>query len=213
VRLVPLLLVLVLAACGSGTEQTGVPASSGRESASGEGTASGPGEPEPAPIDESDLQPPAIFLLSEYGKQKAVRGSYCVDYVDETTGQGSGICTDGPAPFPKSVTSIAPQDRVTFVLEDAVVKRDAQVAIHPLGCTDEETGVLDFEPGTGELDWKVNLPHGAYQLDVFAPFKVDDGRRGDVYATLGLTVAGPKTWDALGVQDVDADMKVCPFPD
>lgn len=55
--------------------------------------------------------------------------------------------------------------------------------------------------------------YGAYQLDVFALFDTEDGRSGDVSGTLGLTVAGPKKWDALGVGAVERDMKVCPFAD
>ena len=222
VRLLPLLLLaLLLAACGSSVAGTGAPASSGRESesASGEGTASGPGEPAPEPVDESDLQPPPIILVSEYGRQEAVRGSYCVDYVDEETGQGSGMCADSAMPtYPDAVTSVAPGDRVTFVISKAVFKRDSVVTVRPLGCTDEVTqgrwglGKIRLEPGTGEHEWAVDLEHGAYQLDVFARFQADDGRSGDVSGSLGLTVAGPKKWDALGVGEITARMPVCDVP-
>jgi hypothetical protein len=206
---------LLLAACGSSVEGTAVPASSGQESesASGEGTASGPGEPATEPVDESDLQPPPIVLLSEHGRQQAVRGSYCVDYVDEATGQGSGICSDSAMPtYPDSVTSVAPGDRVTFVLPAAAFKPDSVVTVRPLGCTEHVVEEITLEPGTGKHPWKVDLKHGAYQLDVFARFQADDGRSGDVSGSLGLTVAGPKKWDALGVGEITVRMPVCDVP-
>jgi hypothetical protein len=219
VRLISLLLLaLVLAACGSAAEETGVPASSGQEtfgqeSAEGEGTASGGVEPPTEPVDGSDLKPPAILLVSETGRQKAVQGSYCVDYVDEATGQGSGVCADAAMPtYPAAVTSVAARDKVTFVLPEARFKPDSVVVIRPLGCTERVLGKLALDPGTGEQSWQVDLEHGAYQLDVFARFRADDGRSGDVSGSLGLTVAGPKKWDALGVGDVERSMEVCEFP-
>jgi hypothetical protein len=218
VRLLSLLvLAVLLAACGSGaeqTEETGVPASSGQSEsyAEGSGTAS-TSEPESAPADEPGLKPPPVVLVYKGEEQQGVRGSYCVSSVDPETGQGEGICVDGSAPHPKDVTAVAPGDRVTFVLSHATVKKDASVVVRPLGCTDEEVEMLHFEPGTGELDWTVDLEPGAYQLDVFARFEADDGRTGDVGAALGLTVAGAKEYDALGVQAVTRSMQVCPFAD
>jgi hypothetical protein len=215
-RLVPLLLlVLLVAACGSSVEETGVPASSGpsEESAEGSGTATGSGQV-PAPADESNPKPPPILLLYQGQEQEAVSGSYCVDDVDEQTGQASGICADSAAPiFPDAVTSVAFGDRVLFVLPKAVFKPDSLVTVRPLGCTDQVVEEIALEPGTGKHPWKVELDHGAYQLDVFARFEADDGRSGDVSGSLGLTVAGPKKWDALGVRDIHPAMEVCPLPD
>jgi hypothetical protein len=213
-RLLPLLiLALLLAACGSSVEGTGVPASSGEASASGEGTATGPNEPAPEPGEESDLKPPPIVLLSGYGRQEAVQGSYCVDFVDEATGQGSGICSDFAMPtFPDAVTSVAPGDRVEFVLPGAAFRPDSVVAVRPLGCTEQVMEEIALESGTGKHLWKVDLKHGAYQLDVFARFQADDGRSGDVSGSLGLTVAGPKKRDALGVGAITGRMPVCDIP-
>ena len=192
-----------------------MPASSGRdsESASGEGTASGPGEEAPDPAGESDLQPPPIVLLYMSDVQRAVQGSYCVDYVDEATGQGSGICSDSAMPtYPDAVTSVAGGDRVVFALPRAVFKADSVVAIRPLGCTENAVDEIALKPGTGKHAWAVDLKHGAYQLDVFARFQADDGRSGDVSGSLGLTVAGPKKWDALGVRAITGGMPVCELP-
>ena len=91
------------------------------------------------------------------------------------------------------------------------MKQNSTVTIRPLGCGDQKVDQLAFEPRTGQLEWTVDLDHGAYQLDVFALFEAEDGGKGDVSGTLGLTVAGPKKWDALGVGAVEPDMKVCPF--
>lgn len=204
-RLALAVLAVALAGCGSSAERPGIPASSGQESVPVD-------TPEPA-LPEAKLKPPPILLVGEVETQRAVRGSYCVDYVDEVTGQGQGICSDAAGPtYPRSVTSVVRGDRLTFVVPGAILKPDSVVTIRPLGCTDQVTAEITLEPGTGEHRWDVDLDHGAYQLDVFALFEANDGRTGHVSGTLGLTVAGPKKWDALGVSGVRRSMQVCPFP-
>ena len=167
----------------------------------------------PEPVPDDKLKPPPIILVGSMETQKAVQGSYCVTYTNEATGEGQGMCTDMASPYPKAVTSVADGDRVKFVLPRAVFKRGSVVTIHPLGCTDEVVGKFPLQPGTGEQEWTVDLDSGAYQLDVFAPFEADDGRSGDVSGALGLTVAGAKKWDALGVRAVVRAMAVCPYSD
>jgi len=208
VRLVPLLIVaLLFAACGSAEERTGVPASSEVESMPAETTTA-----PPMPAADGELKPPAIVLVFRTEEQVGARGSYCVDYVDEASGQGQGMCADAALPtYPEAVTAVGPGDRVTFVIRESVARRDSVVTIRPLGCSEQTLGELRFKPGHGELRWDVDLKPGAYQLDVFARFKALDGRSGDVSAVLGLTVAGPKKWDALGVLDVKRSLQVCPF--
>ena len=191
-----------------------MPASSGRDSetASGSGTASGSTEPAPEPADDSNLKPPPILLVSETGTQTAVRGSYCVDYVDEQTGRGSGICSDSAAPtYPKAITAVSAGDPVAFVVHKAAFKPESVVTIRPLGCTDQETRQVRLKPRTGLHSWTVDLEPGAYQLDVFARFEAADGRSGDVSGSLGLTVAGGKENDALGVMGLKPSLAVCPF--
>lgn len=189
-----LLAALVLAGCGSAAEQTNVPASSGEDGTFVEPADAG------TDVDESDLKPPPILLISDTGKQEAVQGSFCVDYLDEASGVGQAMCADAAGPtFPAAATSVARHDTVTFVLPDAILRMGSTVTIRPLGCIDQKVGKIALGPGSDEYRWRVDLEHGAYQLDVFARFRADDGRSGDVSGSLGLTVAGPKKWDALGV--------------
>jgi len=200
------LLTLVVAACGSAPE-TGAPGSS--ESVAVQTTETVPAAEDPL---DDKLEPPAILLVYRGEEQRAVQGSYCVDYVDKTTGQGQGVCSDAAFPtYPDDITAIGPGERVRFVVRAATLKSDSVVTVRPLGCTDQTTDEIVLPPGPGEFEWEVELPHGAYQLDVFARFRAEDGRRGDVSGSLGLTVAGPKKFDALGVFDLRRSTQVCPF--
>jgi len=208
-------LVFVLAVAGCGREDVvgGPPASSGEEQVL----------TVPATetvVDPPELRPPPIVLDSRYGEQRAVQGSYCVDYVDIASGQGQGACSDSGSVHPKAVTSVAGGDEVTFAFPGAEIvsssgcnSDDPQecigtVTVRPLGC--EGRAVATVPLAVGPLTrWTVDLEWGAYQLDVFAYFESDEGATGDVSGTLGLTVAGPKKWDALGVGAVKPSMPVC----
>jgi hypothetical protein len=101
-------------------------------------------------------------------------------------------------------------DDVVLVVPNATVKKESTVTVRPLGCIDRESKQLAFPP-TGDLHWDVDLEPGAYQLDVFVIFATDDGRHGDTSGTLGLTVAGAKSNDALGVLEVRPRLQVCKF--
>jgi hypothetical protein len=211
------MVALVAAACGSAGEKAGNPGSSepAAKTSSGAETVQTTLPAETVPAEEDPLagklQPPAILLMYRGQEQEAVRGSYCVDYVDEASGQGSGVCADAGAPtYPDAATSVESRDRVTFVLRGATFEHESVVTIRPFGCADRETDTIVLEPGSGEHTWAVDLAWGAYQLDVLARFTAKDGRQGDVSGSLGLTVAGPKRWDALGVGDVHRSMWVCP---
>jgi hypothetical protein len=219
VRLVPLLvLTFVLAACGSSTEPTGVPASSGGESVPVETS-------DPAtPIDESELKPPQILLRNNVGEQQeAVAGSFCVDHVDPASGRGSGVCSDSPAVHPNAITIAMPGDEVTFVFSGADIVRpsgchgeDEQdcigyVHVKPLGCENREVERVPLALGP-ETRWTIDLEFGGYELDVFGYFESSDGATGDVSGALGLFVGGgPKKYDALGVTGIKRAMQVCPF--
>jgi hypothetical protein len=217
-RVTLVVLALVLAGCGSTVDRTGVPASSGQESVPVETHG-----PTTAPVDESKLRPPQILLRSSAGEQRAVEGSFCVDYVDPASGQGSGVCSDSAAVHPDAVTVAQLGDEVTFVFNAADIVRasgchaeDEQgcigsVQVRPLGCDDREVERVPLSLGE-ETRWTIRLERGAYELDVFGYFESSDGATGDVSGALGLLVGGgPKNHDYLGVVAVERAMHVCPF--
>jgi hypothetical protein len=212
-----LAVALALAGCGSTAERTDVPASSGQESVPVET----PG-PTAAAVDESKLRPPQILLRSSAGEQKAVEGSFCVDYVDPASGQGSGVCSDSPAIHPDAVTVAQPGDEVTFFFRGADIVRPSSchgedeqgcigfVHVKPLGCEDREVERVPLALGP-ETRWTIDLETGAYELDVFAYFESSGGATGDISGALGLFVGGAKEGDALGVLAVKPSMQVCAF--
>lgn len=226
-RLLALVFALLFAAgCGSASERTGVPASSGPAAESSEGTVPAEGSGATTEIDESELKPPKILLVNEVGDaQRAVQGSFCIDYVDEASGQGSGVCGDSGVVHPDAVTVAAAGDSVSFVLRGAEVVRaegcrsdDDQecvgyVYVRPLGCEERELERVPLSLGP-ETRWTVDLERGAYELDAFAHFRTSAGANGDVSGALGLLVGGgPKEDDALGVTGIEPAMLVCPFSD
>jgi hypothetical protein len=207
VRLVALLFVaVVVAACGSTSEEVGTPASSdGMETAL-------PAETIPVDEDplEGKLKPPKILLVSKAGEQRATEGSYCVDFVVPLTGQGQGVCADSAGPtYPESVSDVNAGEEVTLLLEGAILKAESTVTIRALGCDSGKEAALVWKADTRELPWEVQLDPGFYQVDVFALFAADDGRSGDVSGSLGLNVLdGPDV--ALHVRPAEPSMRACP---
>jgi hypothetical protein len=147
-------------------------------------------------IDPLELQQPPIVLESRYGKQMAVQGSYCVEFQDTASGHSQGACSDSGPIHPKAVTAVVPGAEI----------------VSGSGCySDDRTGeTVALAPGP-QTPWRVDLEPGAYELDVFGYFESDAGATGDVSGTLGLTVAGGKKWDALGVGPVNPSIQVCAF--
>jgi hypothetical protein len=125
VRLIPLLLLAcVVAACGSTSEEIGTPASS---EPLVETTL--PAETVPAAEDPlgDKLKPPAIALKSRAGEQRAAQGSYCVDFVDQQTGTGQGVCADSAGPIaPERVSDVNAGEEVTLLVEDAILTTAAR---------------------------------------------------------------------------------------
>jgi hypothetical protein len=201
--LIVLVGALLLAGCGAAAEETAVPASSGEDS-------SVPVQPtKKTEFDQSKLKPPPVVLVSQAGKQIAAQGSFCVNYVDPASGEGQGICSDGPAPVPKQMTIVHPGDGATLLIADSTLKKERTVTVRPLGCSNRETETLEL-PITGQLHWQVDLDPGAYQLDVFAQFESNDGRSGDLSGSLGMLVSES---DARAIVPVDTADPVCPLPD
>jgi hypothetical protein len=199
--LVLLALALVPAGCGVAAE-TGSPGSSGEKTLAAE-----PDKPIPT-LDESELRPPPIVLVSQAGKQIAAQGSSCVQFVDPDSGQGSGACSDVGGPLlPERVSIVQRGDTATLVVGGASAQ-DGKVTVRPLGCTDEETLAFDLAAGMSGTPRQIELDPGAYQLDVFTRFESNDGRSGDLSGSLGLLVAESDARAIVPVKPADA---VCPF--
>jgi hypothetical protein len=213
-RLLALLVAgLAIAGCGAAHDAASPPASS---------------DPVPAvtvPTTETDvdpMRPPAIVLTSENGQQEAVPGSLCIFSLDPDSGEGEGSCGDSRPSYPSEVTGVAAGDEVAFVFRGAKVVHasgcegaDEQVCIgsvsvQPLGCGNREVQSVPLVTGH-ETRWTVGLERGAYGLHVFAYFESTAGATGDMTGSLGLTVAGAKKRDALGVRAVEPSMQVCEF--
>jgi len=198
---------LILAGCGA-AQDVARPLGSSQQGSTGSVSTSDP------------MNAPAILLKSQYGNQEAVSGSACVFSLDPDSGEGEGSCGDTGPIHPKAVTGVAAGDEVAFAFVGAKVVpaggcegADEQVCIgsisvKPLGCELREVESVALVPGP-ETPWIVDLKPGAYELDVFAYFETDAGATGDVTGSLGLTVAGGKEWDALGVSAIEPSMRVC----
>ena len=183
--------LLVTVGCGAEERSGGGPP----------GSTSPPGESGPSlPFDEAEVtKPPPIVLESAAGRQHAALGSSCVDFVDEASGQGVGVCSDTVDPSPDEMSVVRPGEEIAISLEHASVVRadgcvgdDEQdciggVIVEPLGCEGERVRDVLLAPGS-ETRWRVDLPPGRYELDVFGYFEAPDGRSGDVSGALGLVV-------------------------
>jgi hypothetical protein len=154
------------------------------------------------------LEPPPVVLESEAGRQVGVRGSYCVTNAEA----GQGICVDTMRPEATQASIVRPGEVVTIALDGArAVKgegchsRDTscvgEMTVSPAGCK-AKTGMaarLFLERGS-EMEWRVDFPPGAYELQLFFYFDSDDGRTGDGSAALGLLV------------DPSAEQEIVPMP-
>ena len=193
--------LLVVAGCGSATSD---PQPLG---------GSGPAVTVARPPVAISARPPTPFLTSPAGRQEAVIGSYCVE------GQMESGCGDSGPIHPEQLTVVHPGDEVTFSLENATVARaegchasDEQgcigiVTVRPLGCERKAVSTIPLEKGR-ETRWTAGLDAGPYQLDLFAYFKTNDGRTGDVSATFGLLV---RPSGNLQIQPVDPRQASCQF--
>jgi hypothetical protein len=196
------LLALFAAACGS--------VQSGEGPAGGSAPAATIKRPTEVAL---STRPPSPVLVSAAGKQIGVLGSYCV------TSQVQGGCGDSGPIHPDKVSIVHPGDTLTFVLGSAIVARpegcqaaDEQgcigtVTVRPLGCDRKAVSTIPLSEGRGTA-WAVGLDAGAYQLDLFAYFKADDGRTGDLSGSFGLLV---QPSGDLKIQPVDPQQASCPF--
>lgn len=200
-----LLLVLAVAGCGVTAEETGAPGSS-EPMTSGE---TFPGKTIEEPIDPMKLTAPPIVLVSAAGKQIATAGSSCVQYTDPDTGQGSGVCSDSATPHPGSLSIVHPGEGVLVLVAGAYVTGDGTASISALGCPQKKLLEFDLADGMMGAHTRIDLEPGAYEVNVFARFRSNDGRTGDVSGALGILVDPDRAPEII---PADAKFDVCQFP-
>jgi hypothetical protein len=204
--LVMLLVAVAVAGCSVGRDTASPPAPSGQEEVDTV-------PPTLTEVDAPDYRPPTIVLESPYGDQTAMRGTYSV------SGEEGVLFADAPRVHPKEVTAVAAGDEVTFAFPGTEIvsaggchgDRDdciGAVSVMPLGCRRGRIERIPLALGP-ETRWTVDLEPGAYELYLSASYE-SEGASGFVSGSLGLTVAGAKKWDALGVSSVEPDMWACP---
>jgi hypothetical protein len=96
---------------------------------------------------------------------------------------------------------------VTVLVAGSTLQEERTMTVRPLGCLEKETATIEL-PADGQLHWQVDLDPGAYQLDVFALFELNDGLSGDLSGTLGLLVSESDAREIVPVKPADP---VCPF--
>ena len=149
----------------------------------GESAAAPSAESEPAPPAPGGggTKPPPIVLVSAAGTQVAVAESSCV------SGSGSGVCIDTIDQQPEDLSVVRPGEEVVLRLRGASVT-EGSVAVRPLpDCDGKTVAEVELEPGS-ETRWRVDLPAGQYELQVFARFEAADGRSGDASGSLGIAL-------------------------
>ena len=139
---------------------------------------SGPSSPGPG---GSETKAPPIVLVSAAGTQVAVAESSCV------FGSGSGLCIDTMDQRPEDLSVVRPGEEVVVRLRGASVTQ-GNVTVRPLpDCKGKTVTKVKLEPGP-ETRWRVDLPAGQYELQVFARFEAADGRSGDASGSLGIAL-------------------------
>jgi hypothetical protein len=85
------------------------------------------------------------------------------------------------------LTVVGPGDPIEISMPGAQLS-EGTASVHRLGCVNRSRAAT-FVLRPRKTTWAASLGPGAYQLDLFARFSSDDGRRsGDQAATLGLLV-------------------------
>jgi hypothetical protein len=119
--------------------------------------------------------------VSAAGTQVAVAESSCV------SGSGSGLCIDTMDQQPEDLSVVRPGEEVVLLLRGASVTQGS-VTVRPLpDCEGKTVAEVELEPGP-ETRWRVDLPAGQYELQVFSRFEAADGRSGDASGSLGITL-------------------------
>ena len=143
------------------------------------------------------LVPPPVFLESDAGRQRAVRGAGCVLTVGQGRGEGAADCYLPGRVRARSLSVVRPGERVVVVLpRTKVIRRPGCVGRHecggwatlrPLGCARRELAFFELQGST--TAWRANMRPGAYELDVSVDFETEDGLTGDTSGVAGLLVS------------------------
>jgi hypothetical protein len=189
--LLALLGMIAFAGCGdvAGDRDAGggtpapatAPPETGFSETSEEAPATTSAEPSPTP---PELEIPAIVLESVAGRQKAVQESHCVQATD-SAGTSVGMCGDTPDLDPKRLSVVHPGDTVTISVPGATLSGGSGISIRPLGCHDRQVASVPLE--TEGVTWTIDLPPGAYEMQVFVLFETGEAS-GDSAGSLGLLV-------------------------
>ncbi len=138
-------------------------------------------EPAPPVPGEGGAKPPPIELVSAAGTQVAVAESSCV------SGPSTGVCIDTLDQQPEDLSVVRPGEEVVIRLRGASVT-EGSVTVRPLlDCEGKTVAEVKLEPGP-ETSWRVDLPSGQYELQVFTRFEAADGRSGDASGSLGIVL-------------------------
>ncbi|HYY74946.1 MAG TPA: hypothetical protein VE644_01330 [Gaiellaceae bacterium] len=164
------------------------------EEESGSAATPSPAESEPAPPgpEGGKAKPPPIVLRSAAGTQVAVAESSCV------TAPSTAVCIDTNDQQPEDLSVVRPGEKVVLSLRGASVTGGSVLAGPLPSCENATVSELELEPGA-ETRWRVDLPPGQYELEVFARFEAAGGRSGDVSGSLGLLVDATQAQEILPV--------------
>ena len=141
--------------------------------------------------------PPAIYVVTRAGRQRAAPGKSCVLTVGQGRGEGPASCEIPEGPVrPSAVSVVHPGDELAVSIpRTKIIRRpgcdDARecggrAALRGFPCGRRE--VRSFALRGGTTRWNVDVPPGAYALEVSIDFTTANELTGDATAVAGLLV-------------------------
>jgi hypothetical protein len=187
-----------------------VPAVAGCDSGGGARSGStSASSPRTSTTSQSVFESHPILLTSEAGTQEAALMP-CVRF---TTAENDWppVCRDGmPALQPSSLSVVRPGETITISFPGAQVENPSgcreicgATFVQPLGCKDRQLGNFQLLDGDS-TEWRVDLPPGRYELDVYADLRTDEGFKVFTTGDFGLVVD-----DALSPRIRPVDLPPC----
>ena len=163
----------------------------------------GPGHEVAGPPNDF-VEPPPIVMTSTAGRQEAATLGGCFRQGNSTQcSAGMGITPAFGGSLASEVSVVRPGERVTIAVAGAAPTQRLLV-VRPLGCSTRVLAahVLDRD----QLDWRVELPPGAYEIGVgVGSFRTEDAS-GSVEGALGLLVDASRPLEIL---PADAHTQLC----